>query len=115
MTTMMIYITASDGAEAKRIGRELVEARLIACANVIGAMTPIFRWEGEVREGSEAILIAKTSQAMSEKVVEAVRASHSYDCPAVVALPIAHGNPAFLEWIHAEVGGETAPKASGGG
>ena len=104
MTTMMIYITASDGTEAKQIGRQLVEARLIACANVIEGMTPIFRWEDEIQEGSEAVLIAKTAETMVEQVIHLVRTTHSYDCPAVVALPIAHGNPAFLDWVHEEVG-----------
>lgn len=57
---VFLYVTAADEAEAKRLGRLLVEENLCACANVIGGMTPIFRWEGKIEEGSEAILIAKT-------------------------------------------------------
>ena len=93
MNAMMIYITASDGDEAKRIGRQLVEARLVACANVIEGMTPIFWWDGEVREASEAVLIAKTTEAMVDEVVRQVRSAHSYDCPSIAAFPIVSGNP----------------------
>ena len=98
----LIYITAADGAAAKALGRALVAERLAACANVIEGMTPIFRWEGEVREDSEAVLIAKTRSSLVEALTAFVRARHDYDCPCVVALPIEGGNPEFLAWIEEE-------------
>lgn len=104
MTTRasLIYITAADGSAAKALGRDLVGARLVACANVIEGMTPIFRWQGEVQEDSEAILIAKTRSSLVEEVTRFVRDRHDYDCPCVVALPIEGGNSAFLDWIEEE-------------
>jgi len=99
---VLVYITHENEARARALGRALVEARLAACANVLGAMTPIFRWEGEVREDSEAVLIAKTRAALVDELTAFVQARHGYDCPCVVALPIVGGNPAFLEWIAAE-------------
>ena len=102
---VFLYVTAADEAEARRLGRLLVEERLCACANVLGGMTPIFRWQGEIREDSEAVLIAKTRAALVEKATARLREAHSYDCPCVVALPIAGGNPEFLGWIAAETAG----------
>jgi periplasmic divalent cation tolerance protein len=98
----LIYITASSDEEARRIGRALVEERLAACANVLGGIASIYWWEGEVQEDAEVALIAKTTAALVPRIVERVTALHSYDCPCVVAVPIAAGNPAFLEWIDAE-------------
>ena len=49
--TRLIYITTDGPDEARAIGRALVEARLAACANVLGPMTSIYRWEGAVQEG----------------------------------------------------------------
>ncbi len=95
----LVYVTAGDPDEARSIGRAMVEARLAACANLFPAMIPIFRWEGEVREGSESVLILKTTASRAEKLVEEVRKMHSYDCPCAVILPISGGNPAFLNWI----------------
>lgn len=103
----LIYMTAADGAAAKALGRALVAARLVACANVIEGMTPIFRWAGEVREDSEAVLIAKTRSSLVGEVTRFVKERHDYDCPCVVALPIAGGNPEFLAWIGAETDGRT--------
>ena len=102
--TRLIYITAENTDEARAIGRALVDARLAACANVLGPMTSIYRWEGAVQEGEEAVLIAKTTAALVEALTAKVRELHSYDCPCVVALPVEDGNPAFLDWIAAETG-----------
>ena len=102
MSVCMVYITAGDEAEAKALGRALVEARLAACANVLPGITPIYWWEGKVEEGREVALIAKTRADLVERLTAFVKERHSYDCPCVVALPIAAGNPAFLDWIAAE-------------
>ena len=102
MSYCMLYITAADEAEARALGRKLVGERLAACANVIPGMIPIFRWEGEIQEDSEAVLVAKTRADLVERIVEAMGDWHSYDCPCVVALPIAGGNPEFLDWIGEE-------------
>lgn len=104
MSHSLIYITAGDAEEAKAIGRALVEARLAACANVFPQMVPIFWWEGEVQEDPEAVLIAKTRGDLVERVIAFVKEHHSYDCPAVLAIPVAEGNPDFLAWIDEETG-----------
>ena len=98
----LIYITTDSAEEARTIGRALVEARLAACANVLGPMTSIYRWEGAVREGEEAVLIAKTAAGLVDGLTAKVQELHSYDCPCIVALPIDGGNLAFLDWIAAE-------------
>lgn len=102
MTATMIYITTSSREEAETIGRTLVEERLAACANVLGAVTSFYWWEGEVQADGEVSLVLKTRDDLVDALTERVKALHSYDCPCVVALPIAKGNPAFLDWIAAE-------------
>ena len=102
MGAILVYITAGDRAEASRIGRALVEEKLAACANVLDGMTSIYRWQGDICEDSEAVLIAKTSEALAPALTERVRSLHSYDCPCVVTLPISGGNADFLDWIAAQ-------------
>jgi len=102
MSAVWIYVTASDTAEAEKIGRAMVEARLAACANVLGETTAIYWWEGAVESGREAALILKSRQDLVPAITRAINDIHSYDCPCVVALPITDGNPEFLTWIDAE-------------
>lgn len=103
-THCLVYVTAADAAEARAIGRAMVEARLAACANVFDGMVPIFGWEGAIEEGSEAVVILKTTAERAEEVVGAVAAMHSYEVPCAVVLPIAGGSRGFLDWITEETG-----------
>jgi periplasmic divalent cation tolerance protein len=102
MTLTMIYITTPSPQEALRIGRAVVADRLAACANVLPGVTSVFRWQGKVQEEGETALILKTRSDLVERLTTRVKELHSYDCPCVVALPIAGGNPDFLQWIAEE-------------
>jgi periplasmic divalent cation tolerance protein len=105
MDHIFVYMTASSGEEARRIGRAVVEARLAACVNVLDAMTSFYWWQGAVEEGHEAVLIAKTTRDRLDEVTARVKSLHSYSVPCVVGLPILGGNPEFLAWIGAEASG----------
>lgn len=98
----LVYVTAADVEEAREIGRAMVEARLAACANVFPEMVPLFRWEGEIDEGAESVVILKTTQARVEALIAAVEALHSYECPCALVLPVAGGSRDFLDWISHE-------------
>ena len=104
MACVMLYVTAGDGDEAARIGRTLVEERLVACANVFPGVRSIYRWEGAVRDEGEAVLIAKTMADRAEAATARIKALHSYDLPCVVVVPISGGNTDFLDWVERETG-----------
>ncbi|HLI21282.1 MAG TPA: divalent-cation tolerance protein CutA [Stellaceae bacterium] len=106
MPVMFVYVTAADAEEAKKLGRQLVEEKLAACANILPGATSIFRWQDQLEEASEAILILKTTEMKLESLIERVRALHSYDCPCIEALPVVDGNRDFLEWVVRETGGD---------
>jgi periplasmic divalent cation tolerance protein len=98
-------MTAGSRDEARTIARALVEERLAACCNLLDGMTSVYRWQGEIQEDAEVVVIAKTRAELVERLTARVQALHSYDVPCVVALPVSGGNPAFLDWIAAESGG----------
>jgi periplasmic divalent cation tolerance protein len=102
MDRRLIYITASSEEEARTIARTLVEERLAACANILGQIASVYWWEDGLQEDAEVALIVKSTGALVPRIVDRVKALHSYDCPCVVALPIEAGNAAFLEWIGTE-------------
>jgi periplasmic divalent cation tolerance protein len=98
----LVYMTAGDRDEARRIGRELISNRLAACVNMVDNMRCMYRWEGEVEEDREVILIAKTRESLVRRLTEKVKTIHSYDCPCILSLPVAGGNREFLDWIAEE-------------
>lgn len=103
MEARFVYITCKDKTEALSISRQLLEEKLIACANVLEGMTSLYRWEGKIVEDKESILIAKSTASQINKLCERVKDLHSYDIPCVVSLPILAGNPDYLRWIGEEV------------
>ena len=110
MTCYLIYITTRDKDEARRIGRELVQARVAACANILDQMNSMYIWNDEFQDDQEAVLIVKTTESRLPELLSFVRARHSYDVPCIVALPIVGGHQPFLDWIAAQV----APSAGQG-
>jgi periplasmic divalent cation tolerance protein len=106
MSVMFIYATTADTEEARRIGRQVVEEQLAACANIIAGVTSIFRWEGKLEEAGEAVLILKTTEEKLAQVIARVKSLHSYECPCIEALPVVEGNRDFLEWVVRETGGD---------
>ena len=102
MTFNSVYITVPDKAEAVAIGKALVEDRLAACANVFDGVRSLYRWEGEVQDDAEAVLIVKTRSDLVEALTKRVIEIHPYDVPCIVAWPIEGGNPDYLNWLQAE-------------
>ena len=74
MQNRLIYVTASSMDEARKIGRALVEERLVACVNLIDRMTSIYWWQGAVEEGSEVVVIAKTTAGRVGTIIDRVKA-----------------------------------------
>ncbi len=103
MAANFIYMTAGNKAEAQKIAKTLVEHRLAACVNILENMQSVYRWEEEIREDAEVVLIAKTTEDLVCELIDKVKSVHSYDCPCIVSLPILDGYPPFLNWIHNEV------------
>ncbi len=102
MTFCSVYITASDRDEAVRIGTALIEDRLAACANVIDGARSLYRWEGEVRDDPEAVVILKSRTELMDALASRVKEIHSYDVPCIVSWPILGGNAEYMSWLAAE-------------
>jgi periplasmic divalent cation tolerance protein len=102
MPAMFVYVTASSREEALNIGRTLVGERLAACANIFDGVSSIYWWQGRLIEEGEVSLILKSTSDLIPALITRVKQLHSYDCPCVVALPIAQGNPDYLDWVDKE-------------
>ena len=112
----MVLITTASEEEAQKIGRILVEEGLVACANIIPAVRSIFRWEGQVTEEQEALLVLKSVSETFDSLEASVKAHHSYSVPEIIALPIQRGSEPFMEWLremsHPVKGSTTKPTSA---
>ena len=102
MNTSLIYVTTKDPDEAARIGEVLVAERLVASVNILGEIRSIYRWEEEIHDKNETLLIAKTSTLRVNQIIDRIRSLHSYQCPCIVAWRLDEGNYDYLNWIEKE-------------
>src|SRR5882724_2159363 len=96
---ILVLTTAGSKDEARKIGRALVERLLAACINIIPQVGSIYRWEGEVEEAEEWLLIVKTTRAAFERVRDAINELHSYGLPGCSTVSIGCGSIAYLAWL----------------
>ena len=104
MTDAIVALsTVGNAGDAQRIGRALVERRLVACVNVVPGVTSIYAWKGAVETSQELLLVIKTRRRRFDALRAALLELHPYEVPELVALPVADGGPAYLEWIRTSV------------
>ena len=98
-----VTTTLPDREAANRIGRRLVEERLAACAQVIGPVSSVFWWQGEVESAGEWYCHLKTTASRVDDLIARIGELHPYETPEILAVPVAEANPAYLQWIAASV------------
>lgn len=108
MTALLCLCACPDADTANRIADALVGERLAACVQVLPGMTSVYRWQGRVERAREVLLLAKTTRERFDALRAQVAALHPHDVPEVVALDIADGLPAYLDWVAAETTPERA-------
>lgn len=101
---LLVLVTAPTEDEARRIANALVEERLAACVNIVGAIDSVYRWEGRVTTDREALLIIKTTDERYEKLEARVKQLHTYSTPEVIAVKIERGSSEYLSWLSDCVG-----------
>jgi periplasmic divalent cation tolerance protein len=96
---VIIFVTAASGQEAAAISRALVEEGLAACANIIPRIRSIYRWEGNIWDEEEALIIIKSREDLFERIRSRVKELHSYEVPEITAVKLDRGDSAYMQWI----------------
>jgi periplasmic divalent cation tolerance protein len=97
---IIVVITTASKQEAENIVQSLLEAKLIACANIIGPVQSHFHWSGKIERAEEYLVLMKSRKDLFEKLLEAAKALHSYEVPEILALRVVAGSKAYLDWLH---------------
>ena len=96
---LLVITNAPDREVAGRIAQALVDKRLAACVNVLGACTSVYRWQGEVEHADEIPMLIKTRSARYPEVEATIRQLHPYELPEILAVEAAAGLAGYLDWI----------------
>ena len=106
MTIVSVYAVFASAEEAERIGRTVVEDRLAACINILGACHSIYRWNSRIESADETPAILKTHSWQADDLIERIAALHSYDTPCIAVMPIDKLLRRYADWVEQSVLGE---------
>ncbi len=112
----VFYVPCATETIAENLARQLLEENLIACAQIIPEAKSIYRWEGEIKNTQESVLILKTIPQARSGLLKRLKELHSYDCPCFLELEPRSINPEYSAWLATQVKvvpavGPIAPKA----
>jgi periplasmic divalent cation tolerance protein len=95
----LVLVTAPNRKAARALARDLLEARLAACVNLVPALESHYWWQGKLESGAEVLLLIKTTRALLRSLEKLVLARHPYDTPEFLAFAIDGGNRRYCRWI----------------
>ena len=104
-TALVVLTPLANDADARALVTALVAARLVACGTLLPGARSIYRWEGQVTEEGEVVVLLKTDASRWEALCAAVRERHPYQVPELLALPVDRGLERYLSWVTREVVG----------
>jgi periplasmic divalent cation tolerance protein len=100
---LVVFVTAPDQEVAGVIATTLVEKRIAACVNILPEMRSIYRWEDEIHDDREVLMIIKTREDLFDPdLTTCIKQLHPYQVPEIIAVPIKMGEKTYLDWIISE-------------
>ena len=97
----MVLITVPERETAQKIAHGLVGNNLVACVNMVPGVESVYRWQGEIHQDSEILLICKTKAHAWKDLQSWVLENHPYDVPEIIQLSVMEGSQPYLDWITA--------------
>src|SRR3990172_682461 len=95
----VVLVTAPDLKTARKLTKAALEARLIACANLVPGIESHYRWQGKLEHGNEVLLVLKTTTKRLPALEKLVLAKHPYDTAEFIVLPLGGGAKRYLAWV----------------
>jgi periplasmic divalent cation tolerance protein len=99
MSLIIVLCAFPDAEVATECATRLVQQRLAACANLLPPSQSIYRWKGTVQTAMETIVILKTTADRYLDLENAIRLTHPYEVPEIVAIRADGASAAYALWV----------------
>ncbi|AZL15048.1 divalent-cation tolerance protein CutA [Rickettsiales endosymbiont of Stachyamoeba lipophora] len=96
---IIAYTTIDNFEKSKQITVQLLQEKLIACANIIPNVTSIYEWNNQIEINNEYIMLFKTQENCYSKLQARILEMHPYDTPCVIKFKIADIEKNFGKWL----------------
>lgn len=99
MSAALIWCPFADEDAAARAASQLLDERLVACANLLPGIRSLYAWGGERGESRECGALFKTEAGLLERAIARLAAIHPYESPAIVGWRADAVAPATAAWL----------------
>lgn len=99
-----IWCPFPNDEEAAAAARQLLDERLIACANLLPAMRSIYEWNGERGDTAECGALFKTEVALLPSAIARIVEIHPYETPAIAGWEADACSEATADWLKSLTG-----------
>lgn len=100
----IVLVTTPDLKTARGLAKAALEAKLIACANLVPKIESHYWWQGKRESGTEVLMVLKTQKAKLAALEKLILSKHPYDTPEFLVLPLKAGSDKYLTWLSTTVG-----------
>lgn len=104
-----VLVTAPDLQTARMLARKSLQARLVACVNLVPRVESHYWWQGNLEKSGEVLMILKTTKSRLAALEKLVLDEHPYDTPEFIVCPLSGGSGSYLAWITENVTPSAAP------
>lgn len=99
----LVLVTTPDLKTARSLAKAALNAKLVACANLVPKIESHYWWQGKLESSAEVLIIFKSTRAKLAELEKLVVALHPYDTPEFIAVRLAEGNAKYLDWLASSV------------
>lgn len=99
----LIWCPFADEDSAALAARQLLDERLIACANILPPMRSIYTWQDEHNEAVEVGVLFKTDASLLDQATARLAEIHPYETPAVLGWRSDTAAKPTAEWLRSSV------------
>ena len=110
---LLVLTNLPDRDAAQKLAHAVIDEKVAACVNILGACTSVYRWRGVVENATEIPLLIKTTASRYAALEAVIRRVHPYELPEIIAVSLAQGLPVYLQWVAGEVSGDLSVEVSG--
>ncbi|GGC80581.1 divalent-cation tolerance protein CutA [Undibacterium terreum] len=101
---LLVICNVPDAASAQQLAEEILKNNYAACVNVMPEMRSFYNWNGRQETSTEFALLIKSTQTRYAELQALIENLHPYEVPEIIAIPVAAGLPAYLQWVLKETG-----------
>lgn len=99
---IIVYCTVPSIDTGKSIAQGLVKLHLIACASIIPNLLSIYKWNNQMHEDPECLMLFKSTLPRKDALIKKIKELHPYEVPEILVTAIQDGYGPYLAWLKEE-------------